>query len=256
MTRPDAWGQPYRKIVGAHEVFHMSIDEANVQTGVNWAASVLPRQYTSGIEAAAVLASLGKASAAKFLEGKLPTTSRTRSGELGEILGTQFASRELGYRMIARLRWKDSREMPMRGDDLVGVRDPGKGPLVYLKGEAKSRARLSKSVLEEAETALLAHRGLPSPHALGFLASRLRETGEPALGMRIHDESLNDRIRQSTVTHLLYTLSGSNPRKLLTDHTQAYRGRIRRIAAGLQVAEHQVFIEKVYEKVIRDARAS
>ncbi|WP_281534512.1 Hachiman antiphage defense system protein HamA [Cryobacterium breve] len=232
----------------------MSADSTTVEDGVEWAAAAIPRQYASGHEIASVLASLGKANAAKYLLGKVPTGIRARSGELGEIIGTQYATRELGYRMLARLRWKDSREMPMRGDDLLGVRLEKGGSLAFLKGEAKSRAYLSKTTLNEAETALLREHGRPSAHSLSFMASRLFEMGDTDLSNRIKAAMLQNRIAQKQVTHLLFTFTGNNPRKILREHTESYTGRVRRLVVGLQVHEHQEFISNVFKRVVRSAR--
>lgn len=254
MARTRIWATSHTESVGEHQIVHFNVDATEFRARVSWAASTVPRQYSSSEEISDVLAALGKPTAARFLEGKLPTTTRIRSGELGEILGSHYAARELGYRMVARLRWKDSRDMAMRGDDLLGVRDDGSKALKYLKGEAKSRASLSTSTLTEAGEALLSHRGRPSPHALSFVASRLREMGETTLGMRIHDDNLNSQIPVRNITQLLFTFSGNNPRGLLRNHTLTYEGKIRRMAVGLQIAEHQKFIKDVFEKVIHDAR--
>ncbi|MFF1832383.1 Hachiman antiphage defense system protein HamA [Paenarthrobacter sp. NPDC058040] len=239
--------------VGPHKVVRMvPADDVAVDIGVKWAAAAVPRHYVSADEIAVVLNALGKPQAAEVLSGKLPLSKRTRSGELGEVLATQYVARELGYRMIARLRWKDSREMPMRGDDLLGIR-MADDKLEFLKGEAKSRTSLSTSTLDEAETALLSEHGLPTPHAMMFVAARLREMGETNLYVKILAAQLHGRIRSGDVTHLLFTFSGNSPLVLLRNHTNAYKGEIRRLGVGLQVPEHQLFIRRVFEKVIRDA---
>lgn len=113
---------------------HMVAPPATIGSGVGWAASQIPNQYTDPDRVATILAKLGKPKAAKYLKGKLPTSKRTRSGDLGEIIGAQYATLELGFRVVERLRWKDHREMSMRGDDLVGVRASTNGTLELLKG--------------------------------------------------------------------------------------------------------------------------
>jgi hypothetical protein len=48
---------------------------------------------------------------------------RARSGEIGEILGTELVEEELGFKVpVRRLRYKDGREMALRGDDFVGIK--------------------------------------------------------------------------------------------------------------------------------------
>lgn len=255
MARMRSWVTTTREDVGSHKVVRMAPpNDAAVDAGVLWAAAAVPRHYVSADEFAAVLRELGKPEAAAVLSGKLPLGKRARSGELGEILGTQYVARELGYRMIARLRWKDSRDMPMRGDDLLGVRTNDDDKLEFLKGEAKSRANLSTSTLDEAGAALLSEHGLPTPHALMFVAARLREMGETTLHIKILAAQLRGRIKPRDVVHLLFTFSGNDPLQLLRNHTKAYKGDIRRLGVGLQIPEHQTFIRRVYEEVMRDAR--
>lgn len=223
-----------------------------IEAGVNWAASQIPNQYTGPNRVATILADLGKPAAAKYLEGKLPTSKRTRSGDLGEIIGAQYAALELDFRVVERLRWKDHREMAMRGDDLVGVRANKDGTLELMKGEAKSRVALRTSTVTEADLALKRDRGRPSPHALSFVADRLHELGEHSLANLVDDAQLTTGISQRQVVQLLFTFTGNDPRNVLRANTTAYRGSVKRIAVGLQVSQHQSFIANVYSKAVAD----
>lgn len=175
---------------------HMVASPSTIGSGVDWAASQIPNQYTGPDRVAAILADLGKPAAAEYLEGKLPISKRTRSGDLGEIIGAQYAALELGFRVVERLRWKDHREMSMRGDDLVGVRAATNGSLELLKGEAKSRATLGSATVTDADLALRRDRGRPLPHALSFVADRLHELGEHALANLVDDAQLTTGISQ------------------------------------------------------------
>lgn len=235
---------------------HVVAPTTTIGAGVDWAASEIPNQYTGPDRIAAILADLGKPAAAEYLEGKLPASKRTRSGDLGEIIGAQYATLELGFRVVERLRWRDHREMPMRGDDLVGVRAATNGSLELLKGEAKSRATLRTATVTDADLALRSNRGRPSPHALSYVADRLHELGEHALANLVDDAQLTTGISQRQVVQLLFTFTGNDPRKLLRTNTTAYRGGVKRLAVGLQVSEHQAFIANVYSKVITNARDS
>lgn len=254
MARIRSWATSAREKVGEHRLDYLTATEDTADTGIAWAAAAVPRQYTSSERFASILTRLGKPAAAAYLENKLPTGKRTRSGELGEIIGAQYAARELGYRMITRLRWKDHREMAMRGDDIVGVRATETGSVAFLKGEAKSRARLTAATVSEADKALRRDNGRPSPHALQFVADRLHEQGEDALASRIDHALLSRRIAERQVVQLLFTFTGSNPRNILRKNTKAYEGRIQRVAVGLQVPDHQAFVAAVYSKVVSNAR--
>ncbi|MFL0535447.1 Hachiman antiphage defense system protein HamA [Micrococcus luteus] len=248
-----SWTTSTREPLSRHTLVHMVASPATVARGVDWAAAQISDQYASPGRIATILTELGKPAAAAYLEGKLPSSKRTRSGDLGEIIGAQYAVRELGFRVVERLRWKDHREMSMRGDDLVGVRAATDGSLELLKGEAKSRATLGTETVLGADLALKRDQGRPSPHALSFVADRLHELGEHALGNLIDDAQLTTGINQRQVVQLLFTFTGNDPRNLLRTNTTAYRGRIRRLAVGLEVSKHQAFIADVYSKAIADA---
>ncbi|MEX3509974.1 Hachiman antiphage defense system protein HamA [Kocuria carniphila] len=254
MTGISTWSTTAKENIDGHELHHLVVGTSDTDQAIAWAAATIPSQYASPARVARLLSRLGKSAAAAYIENKLPTTPRARSGELGEIVGTRYASDELGYQTIARLRWADHREMAMRGDDIIGVRATGEGSVEFLKGEAKSRAQLGNSTVSEADDALQRDNGRPSPHALEFVADRLHNGGQSDLADLIDDAMLVKGIRQRQVQHLLFTFSGNDPRTPLRTNTQRYHGRIRRFAVGVQVPEHQAFVAAVYTKVIDNAR--
>ncbi|WP_316172341.1 hypothetical protein [Bradyrhizobium sp. SZCCHNRI2049] len=119
-----------------------------------------------------------------------------------------------------------------------------------MKAESKSRAALQSSVIAEARTSLNADGGLPSPHALSFVADRLRELGETELSDIIDDAQLRDGIVADQICHMLFVLSGNDPTNLLRNELQKYAGTIEQYSVGLQVANHGQFIQDVYDAVI------
>ncbi|WP_258960707.1 DUF1837 domain-containing protein, partial [Klebsiella pneumoniae] len=86
----------------------------------------------------------------------MPQTSRSRSGDLGEILATELVEEEIGLRVpVRRLRYKDGRNMAMRGDDFIGAGYDGNGEKLWLlKGEAKSNRVLGKATVTSARKVL------------------------------------------------------------------------------------------------------
>jgi hypothetical protein len=172
------------------------------------------------------LKTLTDAEAATFVEGKLPTSKSIRSGDLGEILATEWIATQGGYQVpIKRLRWKDHRNMAMRGDDVIGIQqNPQAGGLQFLKTEAKSRVALSSAVVTEARAGLDKDGGLPSAHALSFIADRLADLGNDALSDAILDAQLKTGIQPQQVRHLLFTFSGNNPETHLTGSLRTYAG--------------------------------
>src|SRR5262249_31111113 len=99
---------------------------------------------------------LGFEVAAAILRTQLPLTAKARSGDLGEILATELVEEEIGLRVpVRRLRYKDGRNMAMRGDDFIGVGyDAQDSELRLLKGEAKSNKVLGKATIMKARKVL------------------------------------------------------------------------------------------------------
>lgn len=241
--------------IGAHPLRILSGDPARLDVGVTATAAVVPTHYAAEGCIAGILRRLGKTEAAKFVEGKLPTSKAIRSGDLGEILATEWIATQGGYQVpIKRLRWKDHRNMAMRGDDVIGIQqNPPAGDLLFLKTEAKSRVSLSADVVAEARAALDKDGGLPSAHALSFIADRLAELGNDALSDAILDAQLKHGIQPRSVRHLLFTFSGNNPQAQLTGSLQAYAGGIAQWSVGLRIKNHGAFVAAVFDQVIANA---
>lgn len=214
--------------VGNHFRRVMTGQAATLPTGIQATAAILPGHYASEEQVARALARLGKPAAAELIQGKLPTTKAIRSGDLGEIYATEWIDAHSGgYRApIKRLRWKDHRNMAMRGDDVIGIlHDVQTQRLHFLKTEAKSRVTLTAQVLTEARAGLDKDGGLPSAHALSFISARLFELGNLPLADAIDDALLKHGIPVQNVRHLLFTFSGNAPDALLTALSRPTRDR-------------------------------
>lgn len=246
------WCQEAEEDVGEHQLAILTGIAANLNIGRDAAALSVPTHYASEERVADLLERLGKPAAAKFVRDKLPESKQIRSGDLGEIFATEYIGESTIYTVpIKRLRWKDHRNMSMRGDDMIGVQMPDDGsPIRFMKGETKSRAALSAAVLSEARTALDNDNGLPSPHALAFVADRLHETGDNATADAIDDAQLEDGIHAAQVCHFLFIFCGSSPSNLMRTNLSEYAGAITQLYVGLRVSTHQAFIKDVYAKVI------
>src|SRR5207245_1976533 len=98
--------------------------------------SVLRSHYDDAGRIADDVAQLGYAKAAALLAERMPRSKNARSGELGEVLATELVEESLGYQVpVRRLRYKDGREMALRGDDFIGVHTEPGGGLRFAKGE-------------------------------------------------------------------------------------------------------------------------
>ena len=162
-------------------------------------------------------------------------------------MATEVAEQQLNYRVpIRRLRWKDGREMALRGDDIIGLAHDNNKKLLMLKGESKSRVALSTAVLDEAGGALDSDRGRPTRHSVLFVAERLREAEDDDLAEEL-ERAVLDSFRGIPIAHMLFVLTGGSPKNLLTAHLTgiAKKKRVRH-AVGVQITDHGTFIELLF----------
>lgn len=214
-------------------------------------AEIIPDHYISPESIADTLDRLGKHAAAEKLRVKLPEAKKLRSGDVGEILATDYVEESTVYSVpVLKLRWRDHQNMPMRGDDVIGFFDRGSNQsLRYLKVEAKSSQTLGRAIMGEARNELDSYDGKPSPHALTFIAERLREIGNEDLSNKIELAQYKDGIRANQVEHLLFTLTGSNPKNMHNEALTQYSDGYSQKAVGLRARDHKQLIEGVFDEV-------
>lgn len=194
---------------------------------------------------------LGYKVAAKILSAAMPQTDKGRSGDLGEILATELVEEEIGLRVpVRRLRYKDGRNMAMRGDDFIGVGYRGE-KLWLLKGEAKSNKKLGKSTVASARKVLDRDSGHCTPDSLLFVANRLLESDDPddnALGRDLRDEVGLISLHADRIDHMLFTVSGNGPHASLKDDLDAAGTNRDHYVVNIHVEDHQDFIAAVYQE--------
>jgi hypothetical protein len=119
----DQWCEYADVPLGNHHIRLMTGRQAHAAVGVQATAAVVPTHYAAEERIAHALQRLGKPAAAQLIIDSLPQTAQIRSGDLGEIYATEWINGHSGgYRApIKRLRWKDHRNMAMRGDDVIGM---------------------------------------------------------------------------------------------------------------------------------------
>lgn len=240
--------------VGRHSVRSLSVPASKIGKAQQHLSSLLPSHYTSPEMIAKTLENLGKPAVARLLKSKLPTNKISRSGDLGEIIATEAVRGYTDFEVpINRLRWKDHDDVAMRGEDLIGIKRPhGRHKMRFLKGEVKSRTRLTSTALKNARETLNRDDELPSSHALAFIMERLLEISQVDISNEIAEATLKDSIRQKQVTHMIFTFSGNNPYRILKTELSKYGGSIDQLSIGLHVDNHQKFIQNVYNAVIDD----
>lgn len=243
----DRWLSPTRDACVEPRFTVLAAKDGRRDEAVASVAGALPTQYMTPERLDGILERLGKPAAAKAVRQKLPTTLTARSGDLGEILASHYIDRKTDYVMgIVRLRWSDHAEMAMRGEDMLAF-NATVDRLHILKGESKSRIRLNTQTVREARADLDKDNGLPSPHALAFVADRLHEIGDTELANRIDAVQLTDRIRPRDVCHMLFTLSGNDPTAFFEADLDGYDGTNEQMSVGIRIRDHGKFIADVYE---------
>ena len=223
--------------------------------GREFALDVLPERvvghYLANDEIAEFLEALEYSEVANCIRELLPTSAKGRSGDLGEILASEFVEEKLGYEVpVRRLRGKDHREMAMRGEDVIGVARDDENQLRLLKGEAKSARALSKATVEEARTRLEEDHGRPSAHSLIFVARQLIRSEDPEskeLGRDILREASSRAIPKARLAHFLFTLSGNKAKRSIKDDFDAADGTRVQHSVNLRIPDHREFVEAVYD---------
>jgi len=119
------WSEEEHEEVNGHALRLLTVIEGNHETARDLTVDILPDHYTSPEHLARIFRKLGKGAVADFLRTKLPTRPSLRSGDLGEIFATEYIDERTEFSApVKRLRWRDHREMAMRGDDVIGMRLP------------------------------------------------------------------------------------------------------------------------------------
>lgn len=239
------WLNSSATAAGRHSLILMAERDGARDAALGDLSDVVRQHYVAPETLARRLAEHGATQTANLVREQLPTGKRSRSGDMGEILATELAEQTLGFSVpVRRLRWKDGREMALRGDDIIGVAG-SLDALVLLKGESKSRASLAAATIEEAAAALDRDRGRPTRHSVLFVADRLREKGHHDIAAELEAAVIRG-FKGCRVEQMLFVLSGNNPANLLSAHLTACTTQRKRYAVGLRIADHAAFISTVY----------
>jgi hypothetical protein len=189
----------------------------------------------------------GYSKAAKIIANSLPTNKRTRSGDLGELLATEYLNSETSFVVpIKKLKWKSDREMAMHGNDVIGI-DTKVKPIRVVKGECKSRAIFGKAAVEEAATGLDLHDGRPNPSTLAFITKRLYEDKRDSEAKVFQNLQCEGAISAKNLSHWIFALAGNDPSKHLASGPKSKHTGIKRESTAVVVNDHGGFVAAVYE---------
>jgi hypothetical protein len=118
---------------------------------------------------------------------RFPTNLTTRKGNWTEVLLCEYVTASCNADLpVYRLRYNPNVEQSMKGDDVLAF-DLGADPVRIIVGEAKFRGTSSKkAVTDIVESLERSFRG-GLPASLQFVADRLIQEGNEALGRRIEE---------------------------------------------------------------------
>ncbi len=253
MTQFDKWCTAVTTPVGGRELKVLTAKAGKIDFAVKIVSEMIPDQYTSENRLADIMNKLGKAKTAKFIQNSLPSSKTVMSGDLGEVLGVTYLAEFTEFKLhVKRLRWKDHRNMAMRGEDVLAFAVNDEGNLLVLKGEAKSRKILNATTIKSARKALAANNGRPSAHAMAFMATRYFEMGDKVMTDLLDQAQLDEQLTEDRVTQMIFILSGNDPTKQMTSDLSSYKGAMKQISVGVVVATHQEFIKSVFEEALKN----
>jgi len=134
--------------------------------------------------------SLGHNQAADFFSGQLPTSNATRKGNFGEVVASEHLVQRHGLSMpVFKLRFRDSHNMAMRGEDIIAFELDGDSIARVIVGEAKCVVRYAKSTVRDAHRRL-ADSVRPRPMTLSMLAEILYAEQRDVLAAEVDRVSL------------------------------------------------------------------
>lgn len=245
------WCEPPKSAtIGKHnaQVLASTDDTA----GINAVTAILPRTYAKKKNLKRVAQRHGKEGVAKLLGNKMPKTKGSRSGDMGEILGTAYVNTVLGYKTgPSRLVQRDHQEWALRGDDVLGARLNG-NDIELVKVEAKSRVKTRESAITSAREGLQRNGDLASPHSLTQFAERLLKTDE-ALSDAINDLLQDSGVRPHQLKHLMFIFTQNDPAIHVLKDLNSYTGRVTQTAVTVRVGTHQDFIANCYDSAVAHA---
>ena len=246
----DGWCDTATSAIAAGRRIHSITERPGCRTSAqNRILETVRSHYEDPARLADRVNRLGFQKASKILKQILPKSKKARSGHLGEIFAAEVVPALFpNFQVpIKRLRWLDGRESALRGEDIIAVARNATG-VRFLKGESKSRAKLTAAVISAARKALTNNYGRPSQHAMTFIMNRLLELGDKQQALILEEYLLDKPIQLSELVHVIFSFSGNDSKAAHSDDLRAYSGKIEQHAVNLRIDDHQAFIADIYAK--------
>jgi hypothetical protein len=183
---------------------------------------------------------------AEVLRNSLPTNKRTQSGDMGELLATEYVNSQTEFTVpIKKLQWKSDRQMPMHGNDVLGLNYKS-SPRQILKCECKSRGQFGDSAVTEASDGLNQYDGRPNPSTVAFITKRLLEQDRDDEAKMWSELQTKDPLPGKTITQMVFALCGNDPTLALAKCPKAKVRGIQRKHAAIRLVTYPDFIKAVY----------
>jgi hypothetical protein len=188
----------------------------------------------------------GYEKACEVLKNSLPTNKRTQSGDFGELLATEYVNSQTEFTVpIKKLKWKSDRQMPMHGNDVLGLNYTS-NPRKILKCECKSRNQFGESAVTEASNGLDGFDGRPNPSTLAFITKRLYEENRDDEGKMWSELQTKDPLPAKNLTHMVFALGGNDPTPSLAKCPKAKVLGIQRKHAAVKLSAYADFMKAVF----------
>jgi hypothetical protein len=189
----------------------------------------------------------GYKKSAEVLQNSLPTNKRTQSGDMGELLATEYVNSQTEFTVpIKKLRWKSDRQMPMHGNDVLGLNYASK-PRRVLKCECKSRGQFGDSAVTEASEGLNNYDGRPNPSTVAFITKRLFEENKDDEAKIWSELQTKESLAAKNVTQMVFALGGNDPTPALAKCPKAKAKGIQRKHAAIRLSAYSDFMKAVYQ---------
>ena len=160
------------------------------------------------------IAYLGYPATAAELDRR-PKSSKTRMGNFGEVLASEFLRQVRGYDIpVYRLRYNANDESSPKGDDVLAFEFADKSRKVkdsVIVAEVKVRSTFRTDAVEEAHDALCKEGQRPRPKSFSFVVDVLFKEGRIDEAKRLLDLSKKFGGRSLTKRSLLFLVTGNKP---------------------------------------------
>ncbi len=187
----------------------------------------------------------------------LPTSDKTRKGNLGEITLIEYLKESKKFDpLIHKIHYNPNFNQSMKGDDvLLFDKDNIEKEVIY--GECKYRSLPSKTVVEEIVDNLQGAKGFPA--SITFVANCLNEKGDEELAdklMDLHMKIIDGVIPLTNVGFLISKKSetpSSDTKSTVESHLSTTNQRLVMISLGVDNPQH--IIDEAYSRAIAILKA-